>query len=136
MPRNNQSDGKHGNGRHASHPVEESASTVAARPHWQGSTATLFFMGCVVKRFDYPSRDAELLLAAFEEQSWPPFIDDPLPPERGRNSKTHLRNLIRNFNRRLDRPLLRLRGNAFGTGVGWIAVDVTQSDTKRHQRAR
>jgi len=79
-------------------------------------------MGRVVKQLSYPSPDAELLLAAFEEQGWPQYIDDPLPPAKGRHRKRRLRNLIYNFNRRLDFPLIRLCGNGFGTGVGWVAI--------------
>jgi len=83
----------------------------------------------VVKRYFYPSRDAEVILAAFEELAWPPFIDDPLPREKGRNSKTRLQNFIRNFNRRINCTLLSLHGNGFGTGIGWDAADLTPSDT-------
>jgi hypothetical protein len=34
----------------------------------------------VVKEFKLPAPNQETILTAFQEEGWPPRIDDPLPP--------------------------------------------------------
>jgi hypothetical protein len=134
MPKKKPSDGNDRNGKPTSDQTSKSARAASSAPQPRWCPRTLWFEDCVVKKFGRPVRDVELLLAAFEEQGWPLFIDDPLPPIRGRNRKTRLQGAIRNFNRRLDSPLIRLRGNGFGTGIGWEATLSTTNDNKRHKR--
>ena len=115
MPRKKPPDGNHRNGKPASRPI------------WRGRV--LWFRGHALKRFGRPAPDVELILEALQEQNWIPFIDDPLPPKRGRDSKRRLHMAIQNFNRRLDLPWLRLRGDGSGTRVGWLPVLSTPLST-------
>jgi hypothetical protein len=87
-------------------------------------------MGQVVKHIARSSPNVELILQAFEEQRWPPGIDDPLPPVRGRNRKRRLHDTIQNLNRRLDLPLLVFHGDGFGNGIRWERAALTPNDTK------
>jgi hypothetical protein len=99
--------------------AEAAKAATKARPHWDHSSRTLVFKGCVVKHFEQPVPNAELLVEAFEEQHWRRCIDDPLPVVPGRNQKRRLHATIQNLNRRLDCRLLIFGGDGFGTGVRW-----------------
>ena len=61
----------------------------------------------------------EIILRAFEEQHWPPSIDDPLPGKHGQDAKGRLRTTVKNLNRRQREPLLRFRVRRQGTAVAW-----------------
>jgi hypothetical protein len=115
MPRNKPSDDDHQNGKPCSLPA------------WRGRV--LWFRGHALKRFGRLAPDVELILEAFQEQNWIAFIDDPLAPKPGRGRKRRLHMAIQNFNRRIDFPLLRLRGDGTGTRVGWLPVLSTPLST-------
>jgi hypothetical protein len=77
------------NGQPASSPTAKSAlSTANARPRWDQAARILWYRGRIVKCFGRPSPNVELIFAAFEEQGWPPCIDDPLPTVSGLQSQT------------------------------------------------
>jgi hypothetical protein len=68
-----------------------SASIV---PEWDNDRLQLRVNGELVKQFKLPAPNQELILAAFQEEGWPPRIDDPLPPHVEQNSKRRLRDTI------------------------------------------
>jgi hypothetical protein len=72
-----------------------------------------------LKHFRQPSLGQELVLTAAEEQGWPDWMDDPLPPRLGANPKLRLRDTIKNLNRWQSLSLVQFRGNGTGTRVGW-----------------
>jgi hypothetical protein len=88
-------------------------------PRWDGKLRQLSFAGCVVKRFRLPARNQEAVLSAFEEEGWPPSIDDPLPFVPQLESKQRLRVTIRHLNENHRDRLIRFRGNGTGEAVLW-----------------
>jgi hypothetical protein len=76
----------------------------------------------VVKRFRQPAEQQELVLAAFEEQGWPPRIDDPLPGGNGVNAKQRLRDAMKNLNRHQRNRRIRFEADGTGKGILWRPV--------------
>lgn len=73
----------------------------------------------VVKQFKVPAANQECVLAAFQEESWPPRIDDPLSPQRDQDPKRRLHDTICSLNRNQKRSLIRFFGDGSGQGVRW-----------------
>ena len=59
---------------------------------------------------------------AFEEESWPPRIDDPLPPSPNIDSKKRLHDTIKSLNRHQKQRCIRFMGDGRGTGVRWEPI--------------
>jgi hypothetical protein len=93
-------------------------------PHYEAATRTLFFAGLVVKRFQRPSEVQELILCAFEEENWPPHIDDPLPPALEVNPKKRLSDTVFRLNEHQNYRLIRFESDGTGKGVIWREIDV------------
>jgi len=91
-------------------------------PHWDRRLRELLFDGCVVKRYRLPASNQEAVLSAFEEESWPPSIDDPLPFLREQRSKRRLHETIRHLNANHQNRLIRFRGNGTGEAVLWEPI--------------
>jgi hypothetical protein len=94
----------------------------SAGPSWDGDRKVLRFDGQLVKQFKVPSPNQEAILAAFEEESWPAAIDDPLPPQPGMEEKCRLRATIQSLNAHHAKCLLRFRGDGSGQRVVWERV--------------
>jgi len=73
----------------------------------------------LLKHFRQPAPNQELILAAAEEQDWPEWFDDPLPPSGGRDPKLVLHNTIKDLNRRQLETLVHFKGDGSGQRVGW-----------------
>jgi hypothetical protein len=89
----------------------------ASVPAWDASARRLCFRGVLVKRFRRPAPSQELILAAFQEEGWPPRVDDPLPGQRGVCARERLHDAVQGLNRHHDNALL-----TFGRdreGVTW-----------------
>ena len=91
----------------------------AARPHWDRERRVLTWAGRVVKRYRVPAPNQERLLDAFEEEGWPPHLDDPLSRGNGCDSKQRLHDTIKRLNLRQTERLLQFWGDGTGTGVCW-----------------
>jgi hypothetical protein len=103
-------------------------------PDWDCDRHELCIASVVVKRFTIPSLDAESVLTAFEEQSWPARIDDPLPPWDESAQTTRLQEAIHRLNRGQNRPGIRFLGDDTGRGVLWeycSEATSTRRDTPR-----
>jgi hypothetical protein len=72
----------------------------------------------VIKHFRRPAPSQELILAAFEEESWPPCIWDPLPPAKGQSGKVRQRVAIRHLHAAQNAPGIRFYCNGTDT-IGW-----------------
>ena len=83
-------------------------------PHWDAATRVLRVGERVVKQYRVPAAAQEAILAAFQEEGWPPHLDDPLPPVRDGYPKDRLRDAIRHLNANQKNRRLRFRGD--GTG--------------------
>src|SRR5262249_16460589 len=48
-------------------------------PSWDKDRRALLFGPYLVKHFKVPAPNQEMVLATFQEEHWPPRVDDPLP---------------------------------------------------------
>lgn len=91
-------------------------------PVWDAQRRVLFFTGKIVKQYRRRALNQELVLAAFEEESWPLRIYDPLTPQSCQDLKRRLNDTIKCLNRGQQTPLLHFRGDGTGEGVLWEAA--------------
>ena len=56
------------------------------RPFWNPSLRELWLGNRLVKRFTKPAEFQTRILDVFQEEGWPPVIDDPLPPGKLHNA--------------------------------------------------
>ena len=106
-------------------PLKKSAIRKMAIPRWDGCLRQLVFGATIIKRFRLPSPNQIAILAAFEEEGWPPRIDDPLPQSQDQEPKRRLHDTIRNLNRCHRLKLIRFQGDGTGQGILWNRVDVS-----------
>lgn len=112
---------------------DRAASLVSAsKPRWDGERHELTVLGNVVKRFRWPAANQEMILGVFEEERWPPRIDDPLPRANGLEPKRRLADTIKCLNRNQHSSLIRFRGDGTGEGVLWDLV-TTPNPSKRSE---
>jgi hypothetical protein len=90
-----------------------------AAPYWDSDRRILWVHGLVVKQFRQSSPNQESVLKAFQEEGWPPAIDDPLPHRPGSDPKCRLRNTIQSLNSHQTNRALRFRGDGSGERVLW-----------------
>lgn len=91
----------------------------APLPVWDQSRRELRWVERVVKRFRLPAPNQELILTAFQEEGWPPHIDDPLPQVAAVEPKRRLHDTITALNRHRAEPSVRFLGDGTGLGVLW-----------------
>ncbi len=89
-----------------------------AIPAWDGRCRQLWLGEVLVKEFRQLARNQEAILAAFQEEGWPPCIDDPLPGVAGQDASERLHNAIKRLNIQLVR-LLRFSTDGTGQGALW-----------------
>jgi hypothetical protein len=95
---------------------------TANTPRWDSSARKLWLHDVLVKWFRVPAANQELILASFQEEGWPPHIDDPLPPQYELDPKKRLHDTINRLNRHQRRRMIRFMGNGDGRGVRWEGV--------------
>ncbi len=95
---------------------------VIETPDWDDVRHELRWGGIVVKQYRTPSKNQQTILRAFEEDGWPPRIDDPLPQVPEIDPKRRLGDTIKSLNRKQRHPLLRFRGDGSGAGVRWELI--------------
>jgi hypothetical protein len=95
----------------------------AKRIHWDRTLRELWLDESLVKRFSSPAINQELILSAFEEEGWPPHIDDPLPPVIDIDPKLRLRDTISSLNRHQLLSIIRFHGDGRGTGIRWEVLN-------------
>lgn len=103
----------------------ESVGSRSCLPCWDRKLRQLFFDGCLVKRFRLPASNQEVVLSAFEEEGWPPSIDDPLPVVPNQRPKQRLHVTIRHLNANHHNRVIRFCGNGTGEAVLWEPVAVS-----------
>ncbi|MDV6034044.1 MAG: hypothetical protein F9B45_28915 [Phycisphaera sp. RhM] len=104
--------------------VNGSRLHVGQRPRWDSERRELGVGGTIVKRFKWVAVNQQAILCAFEEEGWPPRIDDPLPPHPEQDAKRRLSDTIKCLNRKQTNPLVHFRGDGTGEGVVWEFVDL------------
>jgi hypothetical protein len=92
------------------------------RPCWDAQLQRLYWNGVLVKQYRVPAANQQLILAAFEEERWPPRIDDPLPQSGGIDPIARLHDAIKRLNRNQISQLLVFGGDGSGRGVMWRPV--------------
>jgi hypothetical protein len=100
-------------------PPPDGAAPGLDSPHWDALGRRLCWQGLLVKEYRQPAGNQELILAALEEEGWPPRIDDPLPQARGHDPKVRLRAAVKALNGHQLHRLIRFRCDGTGEGVGW-----------------
>jgi hypothetical protein len=88
-------------------------------PRWDRDRRELLLGGRLVKRFRQRAPVQETILAAFEEEGWPPAVLDPLTPQPGLDPKQRLHSAINALNRAQNSPGVRFRGDGTGQGICW-----------------
>ena len=91
---------------------------TAPTPLWDADRRELRLGSVVVKRFRQPARNQETILAAFEEDGWPPRVDNPLPANGDTDAVDRLHEAVKKLNRG-TRGLLRFYSDGAGLGVLW-----------------
>jgi hypothetical protein len=104
-------------------------------PYWDAERRELHCNGQLVKAFRQPAPNQEAILAAFEEEGWPPRIDNPLPDCGEHEGRDRLHDAIVRLNRQPGRRLLRFCADGRGEGVCWQFVQVAppESTPERHE---
>tara|TARA_R110002095_G_scaffold179193_3_gene156569 strand:- start:28519 stop:29256 length:738 start_codon:yes stop_codon:yes gene_type:complete len=68
-------------------------------PTWSADHRELWYEERLVKRFRVPAQNQVLVLTVFEEESWPEFIDDPLPSDPKIDPRRRLQATVKSLNR-------------------------------------
>ena len=94
----------------------------ASVPKWDHDRQELRLGGVIVKQFKVPAPNQEVILAAFQEESWPVRIDDPLPVHPCIAAKRRLHETITSLNRNQRLRVINFSGDGSGQGVRWEAL--------------
>ncbi|MBI2481666.1 MAG: hypothetical protein HYV60_24380 [Planctomycetia bacterium] len=101
-------------------PIDPKLEEEELAPYWDGVRRELRLGQQLVKQFRLPSPNQLYVLTTFQEEGWPPRIDDPLPPLPDTHPKQRLRETIRSLNRHQKSLLcVRFKGDGTGEGVLW-----------------
>ncbi len=92
--------------------------------------------GELVKRFKRPPSAQGLVLAAFQEEGWPPAIDDPLPTQYNQDPKRRLHYTIRNLNRGQAPLRIHFFINGNGETIRWETVPPQRAKSALRARQR
>ena len=92
-------------------------------PIWNAEHRLLSYADRIVKHFKRCANNQEIVLHAFQEESWPLRIDDPLAPRPCQDLKRRLNDTIKCLNRGQKHRLLQFRGDGTGEGVTWEIVE-------------
>ncbi len=70
-----------------------------------------------------PAMNQEIVLAVFEEERWPPRIDDPLRWKSDIDPQRRLHDTINSLNRRQRHRLVHFSADGLAQGIRWELVD-------------
>jgi hypothetical protein len=99
------------------------------RPRWDREQRQLWYGNVLVKSFRQPAASQETVLSAFEDDGWPPRIDDPLPPPPVGVPNERLHDAVRRLN--CGQLVLVFRRDGSGEGVTWA-----KENGRRRRRRR
>lgn len=89
------------------------------QPQWDPETRELRLGGRVIKRYKWQAPNQEIILSAFQEDGWPPVIDDPLPQKSDQDPTQRMQDTIKGLNRNHEYSVIRFHGNGAGDGIRW-----------------
>ncbi len=101
------------------------ASNGCQLPRWDADLRELRLGRLLIKAFRQPAANQETILAAFEEEGWPPRIYNPLSPPPGQDGKQRLHDAITRLNRNHVHRLIHFRSDNNGEGIRWEAERAT-----------
>lgn len=104
-------------------PDGNASQASTQQPVWDSTRRELRVGGRIVKEFKVPAPNQEMVLDVFEEESWSPRIDDPLPPRPGITPQRRLHDTINSLNRNQRYRLVRFLADGLGKGVRWELVE-------------
>jgi hypothetical protein len=93
----------------------------------------LWVNGTLVKRLDIRAANQIAILSAFQEENWPPRIDDPLHPNGG-DGKARLRSTIHCLNHCQHPPLIHFFADGSGCGIRWALISPPQNPLPKGKR--
>jgi len=99
---------------------DPSGAIAASKPVWKKAHREFSLDGKTIKAFRVPAFNQERILDAFEEEAWPEFIDDPLPPVKDIHPDERLRSAVKSLNRNQVNKLIHFRVNG-SSRVFWTA---------------
>ena len=88
-------------------------------PSWDGERHQLRLGNLLVKEFKLHCPNQKTILMTFEEEKWPPRIDDPLSPHPELDPKRRLHDTIKTLNRNQKNRLIRFMGDGTGRAIRW-----------------
>jgi hypothetical protein len=94
------------------------APPVPIVPVWDSARRELRLGELVLKRFRQPAKNQEIILAVFQEEGWPPRIDNPISGEHDGNAHERLHNTIKRLNHQMERAI-RFQADGTAEGVMW-----------------
>lgn len=95
-------------------------TSPSPKPRWDQDRRELSFEGKLVKRYRQRAGNQEVVLAAFEEESWPDKIDDPLPQTSNVEPKRRLRDTVSALNaHHVTAELITFKADGTGEGILW-----------------
>ncbi len=100
---------------------------VLPNPTWDCLRQELRVGKTIVKQFKVPAPNQETILAVFQEEDWPVYIDDPLPRDPEIDPKRRLHDTIGSLNRSQKNHLIQFRGNGSGEGILWELIPHSES---------
>lgn len=103
-------------------------------PRWDSQRRELRLGGELVKAFKVPAPNQEIILSTFEEERWPPRIDDPLPVKGHVHPSRRLHDAILSLNRNQRRRLIRFSADGLGKGIRWELVEVPREQFSQQNR--
>jgi len=105
-------------------------------PHYDAMLHELRLGDELVKSFTRPARAQELILQVFQEEGWPPAIDDPLPSQFNQDPKRHLHYTVRNLNRGQTPLRIRFYINGHGETIRWEVISNQRAISAHRARQR
>ncbi len=99
------------------------AATLRQSPTWDGDRRQLRVGSHIVKEFKVPAMNQEIVLAVFEEERWPPRIDDPLPWKSDIDPQRRLHDTINSLNRRQRHRLVHFSADGLAQGIRWELIE-------------
>jgi hypothetical protein len=111
-------------------PPEKRTNTDLAtvKPRWDADRRSVWLGERELKRYRRPAPNQEQILAAFEEEGWPPRIDDPLEPGKLRDTLPDLNETIKN--EMIEQPSLRFEADGTGKGILWSISRASPADAR------
>jgi hypothetical protein len=115
---------------------ESNCRRPVVKPHWNSVRRELWLDDTLVKCFRVRAANQEIILSAFEEEGWPPHIDDPLPAANNIDPGTRLHDAIYRLNSCQKSTLLRFRGNGNANGIFWEQLKPDSAGQQRGDSRR